>query len=116
MAASASGKADAKCRASTVADGLALLTLNATEQTRELANKESAEWARRFNTAKTPEEREKLQRSRKTDGVNAALSAFPKGTSSLSLKHGLGGGLDFYLLRRQASMQGSKGSLESTVV
>ena len=87
-----------------VADGLAALTLNAIEQTREVTDKESAEWAKRFNAAKTPEEREKLLIGRKMDGVNAALSAFPKGTSSLSLKHGLGGGLDFYLLRRQSSV------------
>jgi len=58
---------------------------------------------RRFNAAKTPEEREKLFLGRKFDGVSAALSAFPKGTSSLTLKHGLGGGLDFYLHRRQSS-------------
>lgn len=87
-----------------VADGLASLTLDATEETRDVADRKWADWARKVNTARTPEEREKLFNDRKMPGVKAALSAFPKGTSSLTLKRGLGGGLDFYLLRRQASL------------
>ncbi|HKE56487.1 MAG TPA: hypothetical protein VKB46_07295 [Pyrinomonadaceae bacterium] len=87
-----------------VNDGIASLELNATEQTREVADKKWAEWAEKFNAARSPEEREKLLIDRKIDAVRAALSAFPKGTSSLTLKHGLGGGLDFYLLRRQSSL------------
>lgn len=86
-----------------VGDGLASVILVGTEQTRELADKEEAEWAKRFNAAKTPEERERLLLGRKFDGVSAALSAFPKGTSSLALKHGVGGGLHFYLHRRRSS-------------
>ena len=87
-----------------VNDGIASLELNATEQTRDVADKKWAEWAEKFNAAKTPEDREKLLIGRKIDGVRAAISAFPKGTSSITLKHGLGGGLDFYLLRRQSSL------------
>jgi hypothetical protein len=86
------------------ADGLALLTLLATEQVREVVNKQEEAWGKRFNAAKTPVEREKLLLDKKFDGVSAGLSAFPKGTSSLTLKHGLGGGLDFFLHRRQASL------------
>ncbi len=83
-------------------DSLASLSLNATEQSREVAEREDREWSKKFNTAKTGEEQLKIL-NRKWNGVQAALWAFPAGTSSLTLKHGLGGGLDFYLLKRRQS-------------
>ena len=42
--------------------------------------------------------------NRKWNGVQAALWAFPAGTSSLTVKRGLSGGLDFSLLKRQSSL------------
>ncbi len=76
-----------------VSDGLAYLRLDATEQSRAAADRDADERRRRLKAAKSPEEREKVfWRGMKGDGVTAALSAFPKGTSS----HGLGGGLSFY--------------------
>jgi hypothetical protein len=89
----------------TVGDGIAALSLRGTEQNREAAERESAEWNKKFNAAKTPEEREKLLYGPPFDGVEANLSAFPKGTSSLKVRHGLGGGLDFYLHQRQPSLR-----------
>lgn len=84
-----------------VADGLAFLNLYATEQTREVNDRENAEWAKKFNAAKAPEERMKLLLGRKFNGIQSGLSAFPRGTSSLTLKHGLGGGLELYLLQQR---------------
>ena len=87
-----------------VTDGLASLSLDATEQTREVFDRENKEWNKKFKAAKTKEEAAKLFWGRKTDVVTAGLSAYSKGTSFLTLKHGLGGGFDFHLLRRQPTL------------
>lgn len=86
-----------------VSDGLARLDLRATNQSREVAEREDAEWRKKFNAAKTPKEREKLFPQR-TNDVTVSLTAFPKGTSSVSVRHGLGGELDLYLLNRRPSL------------
>jgi hypothetical protein len=88
----------------TAGNGIAALSLRGTEQSWEVDERESVEWGKKFNAAKTPEEREKLFLSRTFNGVEADLIAFPKGTSSLRVRHGLGGGLNFYLHNRQPSL------------
>jgi hypothetical protein len=87
-----------------VGNGIASLSLRGTEQSREAAEREFAEWSKKWNAAKTPEAREKLGIGPPFNGVRAVLSAFPKGTSQLSVRHELGGGLDFDLLRQQSSL------------
>jgi hypothetical protein len=88
--------------------GVAALNLTATEKSRDAAEREQSEWGTKFNAAKTPEERERLFLSAPFDGAKAALSAFPKGTSSLSLERGSNGkygGIAAYLTQDgQAAM------------
>ena len=91
----------------TVGAGAAAVNLTATEESKATAERADSEWAKKFNAAKTPQERERLILGRPFEGVSAALSAFPKGTSSLSLErssHGARGGINVYLLKDQASI------------
>lgn len=87
----------------TVGAGRASLNLAATEQTREVAERQEAEWGKRVRAAKTPEERWRLFESRPFDGITATLSAFAKGTSSMYLVRGSSlkttGGAELRLLR-----------------
>jgi hypothetical protein len=66
-------------------DGLASLDLAATEQLREVAGREHAEWRKKFNAA-TVAQRYKMGVSPPYPGVTADISAFAKGQSSLSLR------------------------------
>jgi hypothetical protein len=93
-----------------VADGVAVLNLKASEQSREAAEQELDRWGKKFNAAKTPEERRTLIMSGQPfDGVSANFSAFPRGTSALELQRGkgmnTGGGVRAFLLKdSQASI------------
>jgi hypothetical protein len=89
----------------TIGDGISALNLRASDQPKAEADREVEPFIKQFNAAKTGEERLKLMLSQKSNAVSATVSAFPRGTSSLRLSHGLGGSFDMFLTKdRQVSI------------
>lgn len=87
-----------------IEDSHALLRLQATEQTHEAAERASKEEIKRFNAAKTFEERYQLSSARSPHNVYARLSVSPKDNSFLELVHEYSG-MWFNLLNGQPAFK-----------